>query len=131
MAYLRSLLLAAWAFPRNASVGLEQTTENKDFEESNALFVDSTFHKLLTTQTLLDNPGDALNNRSSVVLTDEAAEKYFGATELVIPVISFIVYLGENGRITLVVLSIQARLSTWLADFQPYYWFGARRPAFS
>ena len=52
--------------------------ENKRFTENNLTFVDPSFLKMFSLSFLNGNSNNALSNVSSVVLTQEMAEKYFG-----------------------------------------------------
>jgi putative ABC transport system permease protein len=53
----------------------------KEFNERNFFFVDSTYHKVFDLQLLKGNPEVALNNPNAVILTESAARKYFGEEE--------------------------------------------------
>ncbi|HEU5290526.1 MAG TPA: ABC transporter permease, partial [Cyclobacteriaceae bacterium] len=61
------------------TVVYEQT--EKEFNERNFFFVDSTYHKVFDLHLLKGNPEVALNNPNSVIITESAAKKYFGEEE--------------------------------------------------
>ena len=80
--YFPEIASAARAFPRNVSVRVSKDADIRNFEETDVLFVDSTFHKILTLHPISGSLGRSLSDPSSVVLTDETAEKYFGTTDV-------------------------------------------------
>nr|WKN37786.1 ABC transporter permease [Tunicatimonas sp. TK19036] len=53
----------------------------RSFEEERALAVDSTFFNVFTVNTLKGDPEAALKKANTVILTEEAAYKYFGEEE--------------------------------------------------
>lgn len=56
-------------------------SEAKVFDERQLLFVDSTFLRIFSFDAVTGNPATALDNPSSVVLTESAARRYFGKEE--------------------------------------------------
>ncbi len=52
--------------------------KEKRFTKDNLMFVDPSFLKMFSIHFLKGNENEALSNLSSVVITKETAEKYFG-----------------------------------------------------
>ncbi|MFZ0454164.1 MAG: ABC transporter permease [Ignavibacteriaceae bacterium] len=52
--------------------------KDKRFTEDNLMFVDPSFLKMFSIHFLKGNENDALSNLSSIIITKETAEKYFG-----------------------------------------------------
>ena len=55
--------------------------EDKRFTENNLMFADPSFLKMFSIQFLKGNENTALSNLSSIVITTETAEKYFGHSD--------------------------------------------------
>jgi putative ABC transport system permease protein len=73
---------------------------DKEFNERNFFFVDSTYHKVFDFELLKGNPQTALNNPNSVVITESIAKKYFGEEEPMGKLLRF------QGRIDLMVTGV-------------------------
>jgi len=59
-------------------IGLAYEPAEKEFNERNLYFVDSTFGRLFQFKLLKGNPATALDGQNSVVLTETTSRKYFG-----------------------------------------------------
>lgn len=70
--------------------------KNKIFYESNIYAVDSTFYNVFTVPFLYGNPNTALIEPNSIVLSENAAIKYFGKTDAIGKVITFNIPGGKG-----------------------------------
>jgi putative ABC transport system permease protein len=68
--------------------------QGKDVFRQEALYVDSNFFSVFSFPLIAGNPGTALNNMHSVVLSQEIAEKYFGKKNAVGQMLEL--YTGEK-----------------------------------
>jgi putative ABC transport system permease protein len=57
---------------------ISEKTKDKEFNEPNVLFVDSTFFQLFDYEVIKGDKGTALQKSNSVLLTESAAKRYFG-----------------------------------------------------
>ncbi len=62
---------------------------DRSFREENFFFADSTFFDVLSVELLRGSTADALNNPLSLVMTEEAARRYFGDEDPIGKVLSF------------------------------------------
>jgi putative ABC transport system permease protein len=67
---------AARLYGRNVTVANPEATEA--YEESDIYFADSTILKIFSFDFIKGNPNKALNNKFTVIITEEMATKYFG-----------------------------------------------------
>jgi putative ABC transport system permease protein len=74
--------------------------KEKEFNERNFFFVDSTYHKVFDFQLTKGDPTTALNNPGSVVITETIAKKYFGDEEPIGKLLRF------QGRVDLIVSGV-------------------------
>ncbi|HAF29679.1 MAG TPA: hypothetical protein DCG75_11595 [Bacteroidales bacterium] len=56
---------------------------DKKFTENKAFFVDSTFFEMFSIDFLSSKPNSVLNTPFNILLTESAANKYFGSTDIV------------------------------------------------
>jgi putative ABC transport system permease protein len=63
-------------YSRNVSVS--RPDKKEAFEETNLLFVDSSFQKMFTLEFVKGNPQHALSEKFTVLINEEMAKKYFG-----------------------------------------------------
>ncbi len=86
----------------------------KQFNESNFFFADSTYYKLFDLQLVKGNPVTALNNPNSVIITERMATKYFQDDEPIGKMLRF------QGRIDLLITGVMKEMpstSHFKADF--------------
>ena len=67
-------------FARSVSVRVPDAGEDKSFEEPNVNFADSSLFEMFTFEIVKGSLKDALRQPFTVVLNEEIAEKYFGAS---------------------------------------------------
>ena len=84
-------------FPDIATMLLkyEHGAEKKQFYETNGYYVDSTFFQIFTYDFIYGNPGTALNEPNSTVISKELAGKFFGKENPVGKAILILTPFGE------------------------------------
>jgi putative ABC transport system permease protein len=86
----------------------------KQFNERNFYFVDSTYHKVFHLPLVKGNVSTALNNPNSVVITESMAKKYFGAEE---PIGKMLRFQGQTDLLVTGVMKDSRTNSHFQADF--------------
>lgn len=66
-------------FPGAEKMALKDTEAQKQFYENNCFYVDSTFFQLFDYEFIYGDPGKALQEPNSIVLSEQAATKLYGA----------------------------------------------------
>jgi putative ABC transport system permease protein len=86
----------------------------KQFNERNFYFVDSTYYKVFDLQLIKGSPSSALNNPNSVILTETMAKKYFQDEE---PVGKMLRVQGQADLLVTGVMKDMPSNSHFKADF--------------
>ncbi len=93
-----------------ASDGSKLIKKNKDFiEEDNVANVDSNFFEVFTLPALSGNTHTALNEPNTVVISESAAKKYFGTTDVIGKTIEIKADKNPFYKITAVIKDIPAQ----------------------
>jgi putative ABC transport system permease protein len=87
---------------------------DKQFNERNFFFVDSTYHKLFDLQLVKGNPASALNNPNAVILSESMAKKYFQDEE---PIGKLLRFQGQTDLLITGVMKDMPSNSHFKADF--------------
>lgn len=103
---------------------------DKQFNERNFYFVDSTYHKIFDLQLIKGNPASALNNPNSVIITERIAKKYFQDEE---PMGKMLRFQGQTDLLITGVMKDMPLNSHFQADFLASFstlrsFFGGRLP---
>jgi putative ABC transport system permease protein len=77
----------------NRNVSVSRPEEKEAFEESNLLFVDSSFQKMFTLEFVKGNPRHTLSEKFTVLINEEIAKKYFGDKD---PVGESLIFSGRH-----------------------------------
>ena len=86
----------------------------RQFNERNFYFVDSTYHKIFDLQLIKGNPSSALNNPNSVIITERMAKKYFQDEE---PMGKMLRFQGQTDLLITGVMKDMPLNSHFQADF--------------
>jgi len=102
----------------------------KQFNERNFYFVDSTYYKVFDLPLLKGNSTTALNNPNSVIVSESMAKKYFGDAE---PVGKMLRFQGQTDLLVTGVMKDPRSNSHFQADFLASFstlksFFGGRLP---
>lgn len=82
-------------------VGITYEPNEKEFNERNFFFADSTYHRVFQLTLLKGNVETALNNPNAVIISESIAKKYFGEDEPMGKLLRF------QGQVDLVVTGVK------------------------
>jgi putative ABC transport system permease protein len=100
------------------SQGSKQIKKGDDFFTENAVcYADSTLFDVFTIPALEGNPRTALNEPNTVVISESAARKYFGRTDVIGQTIETDDQAGNNGYKVTAVIRDMPRTSHFRFDF--------------